>query len=141
MSMDNPLLGVGINNFSINYAARYHPPDETGIPWAPHNIFVQAGSELGVLGCLSLLMAMVWVFRRNHETRWLCLQNDSSDDWIAHFAHALDLSLIGYMVSGFFLTVLYYPHLYIIMTLAISLNQIARKQLMSEENMIKDDKK
>ena len=141
MSMDNPLLGVGINNFSTNYAARYHPPDETGIPWAPHNIFVQAVSELGVLGFLSLLMTMVLVFRRNHETRRLCLQNNSRDDWIAHFAHALDLSLIGYMVSGFFLTVLYYPHLYIIMTLAISLNQIARKQLMSEENMIKDDKK
>ena len=138
---DNPLLGVGINNFSTNYAARYHPPDEVGIAWAPHNIFIQALSELGVLGFLSLLMAMVFVFQRNHETRRFCLQNNLKSDWIARFAHALDLSLIGYMVSGFFLTVLYYPHLYIIMTLAISLNQIARKHVIAEKNLIKDDEK
>jgi putative inorganic carbon (HCO3(-)) transporter len=141
MTIDNPLLGVGINNFNTNYAVRYHATGEEGLRWAPHNIFVQAVSELGVLGLLILLLAMFLVFKRNHETRRLYLQNNLKNDWITNFAHALDLSLIGYIVSGFFLTVLYYPHLYIIMTLAISLNQIARKQVIAEKNLIKDDKK
>jgi putative inorganic carbon (HCO3(-)) transporter len=141
MSADSPLLGVGINNFGTNYAARYHAPDEAGIAWAPHNIFVQALSELGVLGFLCLLTAIILVFRRNHETRELFLQNSLKSNWIARFAHALDLSLIGYVVSGFFLTVLYYPHLYIIMTLAISLNQIARKQVIAQKNLTEDNQK
>ncbi|MGB8658698.1 MAG: O-antigen ligase family protein [Candidatus Zixiibacteriota bacterium] len=141
MSIDNPLLGVGINNFSTNYATRYHAKDEAGILWAPHNIFIQAGSELGVLGLLSLVLAMFLVFKRNHETRRLCRQNSLKKDWISDFACALDLGLIGYIVSGSFLTVLYYPHLYIIMVLAISLNQIAKKQIIAEKNLIKDDKK
>jgi probable O-glycosylation ligase (exosortase A-associated) len=141
MSMHSPLLGVGINNFGTDYASRYHAPDEAGIPWAPHNIFVQALSELGVLGFLSLVAAMVLVFRRNQETRRLYLQNNARSDWITGFARALDLSLIGYIISGFFLTVLYYPHLYIIMTLALSLNQIARKHVIAEKNSLKDDEK
>jgi putative inorganic carbon (HCO3(-)) transporter len=135
MSMHSPLLGVGINNFGTTYATRYHPPDEAGIPWAPHNIFVQALSELGVLGFLSLVAVMVLVFQRNQQTRRLYPQNNTRSDWITGFAHALDLSLVGYIVSGFFLTVLYYPHLYIIMTLAISLNQVAKKNLIAEENL------
>jgi probable O-glycosylation ligase (exosortase A-associated) len=141
MTIENPLLGVGINNFSPNYAARHHTPGEAGIPWAPHNIFVQAGSELGVLGLLTLLLVMFLVFKRNHETRRLYWQNNLKNDWIANFTHALDLSLIGYIVSGFFLTVLYYPHLYIIMTLAISLNQIVRKQVIAEKSLTKDYKR
>lgn len=137
MFADHPLLGVGINNFNTNYARNYHATGEQGIPWAPHNIFVQAGSELGVLGLSSLLLTIFLVFRRNHETRRLYRQNSLKNSWIADFPHALDLSLIGYIVSGSFLTVLYYPHLYIIMTLAISLNQIARKQVMAEKKLIR----
>jgi probable O-glycosylation ligase (exosortase A-associated) len=141
MSADSPLLGVGINNFGTNYASRYHAPDEGGIAWAPHNIFVQAVSELGVLGLFSLLTAMFLVFQRNRLTRRLSSENNLKDAWIPHFANALDLSLMGYIVSGFFLTVLYYPHLYVIMTLSISLNQIARKQVVAEKYLIKDDEK
>jgi probable O-glycosylation ligase (exosortase A-associated) len=141
MSADSPLLGVGINNFGTNYASRYHAPDEEGIAWAPHNIFVQAVSELGVLGLFSLLTVMFLVFQRNRLTRRLSSENNLKDAWIAHFANALDLSLMGYIVSGFFLTVLYYPHLYVIMTLSISLNQIARKQVVAEKYLIKDDEK
>jgi putative inorganic carbon (HCO3(-)) transporter len=128
MTADNPILGVGINNFNTNYAVRYHAAGEEGLRWAPHNIFVQAASELGVLGLLALFVVIYLVFQRNFETRRVCLENNLKNGWIANFAHALDLSLVGYIVGGFFLTVLYYPHLYIIMTLAISLNQIARRQ-------------
>jgi putative inorganic carbon (HCO3(-)) transporter len=136
MFIDNPLLGVGINNFNTNYAVRYYAAGEEGILWAPHNIFVQAGSELGLLGFVSVLVAMFLVFKRNYETRRLLWQNNLQNDWVKNFAYALDLSLIGYIISGSFLTVLYYPHLYIIMALAISLNQIAKKQVGLKKNLM-----
>ena len=132
MVADNPVLGVGINNFSTNYALRYHAAGEEGLRWAPHNIFVQAASELGVLGLLALFVVIYLVFQRDFETRRVCLEKNLENGWIPNFAHALDLSLVGYIVGGFFLTVLYYPHLYIIMTLAISLNQIARRQAAAQ---------
>ena len=93
-----------------------------------------------MLGLLALLVAIFLVFQRNLETRRVCLEHNLKDGWIGNFAHALDLSLIGYIVSGFFLTVLYYPHLYIIMTLAISLNQIARKQVAAQIKPTEDGK-
>jgi putative inorganic carbon (HCO3(-)) transporter len=138
MFIDHPLVGVGSNNFSTNYAMHYYTAGERGIHWAPHNIFIQAGSELGLPGLLCVLLVMSLVFKRNQETRKLYGQSHWRNDWVLDFAYAIDLSLIGYIVSGSFLTVLYYPHLYIIMALSISLNQIAQKQAEAERNLTED---
>jgi putative inorganic carbon (HCO3(-)) transporter len=127
MLVDHPLTGVGIDNFGLNYAGGYSAPGERAIPTAPHSIFVQAGAELGILGIVNLLIILYLIFKRNRETRALYLRHKLKNDWIPNFAHALDLSLIGFVIAGTFLTILYYPHLFIIMTLSVSLNQITKK--------------
>lgn len=117
----HPLTGVGISNFPANYAA------VTGIAIAPHSIFIQAASELGLPGISILLGLIVIVFRRNGASRRLAAEQERSD--LGAFADALDVSLVGYMVSGAFLSILYYPHLFMILAMTIALNQIVKNNV------------
>jgi putative inorganic carbon (HCO3(-)) transporter len=127
MTLKHPLMGVGMNNFPFQYADQYSS-QERKIFWAPHNIFIQASSELGVGGLLCLIFCLFHIFKENRKTRRLSQDTKFAqkrhlweNEGIVNFSCALDLSLVGYIISGLFLTVLYYPHLYILMAMSVSL--------------------
>jgi len=128
MFIDHPILGVGINNFPDQYAQNYLPEGQESAFWAPHNIFVQALSETGILGFLCLLATLFLIYKNNHESRKILEEGNPKNQTLINMLHALDISLVGFIVSGSFLTVLYYPHLYIIMSLSVCLSQIAKKR-------------
>jgi hypothetical protein len=44
-----------------------------------------------------------------------------------HLAIGFDGALIGYMVSGFFVTVLYYPYFWINLAMTVALNTVAKR--------------
>jgi len=123
MFVTHPVTGVGLYNFGHNYEAA-----GGGYAIVPHSIFIQAASELGVPGISILLALLFLMFKRNHETRRLAVGDDFQARYLRGFADALDLSLVGFIVSGAFLTILYYPHIFVILAMTISLNQIARRQ-------------
>jgi putative inorganic carbon (hco3(-)) transporter len=126
MLADHPLTGVGINNFSPNWTSKYRPAGVRGAT-VVHNIFLQAASELGIGGLAVVIGVLVLVFRRNWQTRSICESAPMEEKWLTNFSLALDCSLVGFIVHGCFLTVLYYPHLYIIVALSIALNTIAKR--------------
>jgi O-antigen ligase len=119
MFVKHPLTGVGMHNFAYNYQAG------GGIKIVPHSIFIQAASELGVPGITILFALLYIIFKRNRESRRLAAEQGRTD--LRAFADALDLSLVGFIVSGAFLTILYYPHIFMILAMTISLNQIVKK--------------
>jgi len=129
MIRDHPLTGVGLGNFPTAYGHKYRSPDMVYGATAPHNIYIQATSELGIGGLVVVLGVIVLLLRRNAQTRRMYRDAGLDERWIWHFSHALDVSLIGYAVGGFFLTVLYYPHLFMIIALTISLHHIARDKV------------
>ncbi len=134
MFRDHPLTGVGIDNYASNWVAKYNT---SGIGGATvvHNIFIQALSELGLLGLLVLLAVLFLVFQRNAETRRICREANLEEKWLPNFALALDCSLLGFMVHGFFLTVLYYPHLYILSALTLALNSITKNLARNKSSL------
>lgn len=132
MTLEHPWIGVGINNFPFEYADKYSP-QERRIFWAPHNIFIQASSELGLGGLLCLILCILYTFRENREIRRIQNKDPSKNEWTLNLSHGLDLSLIGYTISGLFLTVLYYPHLYILMAMTASLKNIVSKRQKGED--------
>ncbi len=132
MFEDHPILGVGLGNFTPTYQTVY-APDSTRNPsaWAPHSIYIQALSELGLVGSLPLLMLWLLFLRLNARTRHhlqaLGLGDRRSFEY--RLSLGLDLALVGYMVSGAFLTVLYYPHLWFLLGLNAGLHTAClRKQ-------------
>jgi O-antigen ligase len=122
MFASHPILGVGPGNFPPAYYSEHSGVEVGKIITAPHNIFIQALSELGLMGLLPILALMIFLFRINARTRKLlrATGEDGQRRFEYRMATALDLALIAYVVSGSFLTVLYYPHLWVLLGMSVA---------------------
>jgi O-antigen ligase len=137
MFRDHPLLGIGPGNFPPNWSARYVSPGLDPAPWEPHNIYIQALSELGVAGTIPVLLLFLGCFRLNAQTRRnLVKQGPEKRRSFDHFlALGLDMALVGYLVSGAFLTVLYYPHLWVILGMSVGLHTAVTVKPVGEHGL------
>lgn len=115
----HPVLGIGYKNWS-HYATRAY-----GRPLLPHNIFVEAAAELGYTGLLGFLLLIGATFWVNANTRKIIRRIPGDQRFLNQVAHGLDGALIGYMASGFFITVLFYPYFWINLAMAVALNTAA----------------
>lgn len=114
MSEQYPVLGIGYNNWSTYYGP------------LPHNIFIQALAEMGYTGFLAFLSLIAATFAVNYKTRRLLEEVSDDTGFLRHMAFGLDGALIGFMASGFFVTVLYYPFFWINLAMTVSLHIAAR---------------
>lgn len=119
-----PFFGVGYNNWMVANEKIFNLYNQQ----VPHNIFIQCVSELGYFGLLVFLLMILFTFVNNFQTRKLALQSGDGNRFIYYMARGLDGALIGYLVSGFFVTVLYYPYFWINLAMTVSLNAIAKKK-------------
>lgn len=110
MFMHNPLVGIGVGNFSDfarNYGAiTYH---------TAHNMYLLVLGELGALGILVFMY--IWL-RSLKEAKSL----GKEDDWLRRaLGWGAFVGLIDMMVTGYFLSISYYPYQYIVMaTVAVA---------------------
>jgi O-antigen ligase len=112
MMKDHPLLGVGYFNFPP-YFTRHYPEGllHGGQAELPHNIFIQVGTDTGFTG-LAVFGALIAAGFLT--TRRLRRQAATTGDrFVANLAVGMNLSLLGYVVAGQFVTVTYYPYLWI----------------------------
>lgn len=114
MANEHPLFGIGYNNWMDYYGP------------LSHNILIQAWSELGYTGLLALLALIAATFVVNAQTRRLIRPVPTSTSFLEHMAYGLDGALIGFLVSGFFVTVLYYPFFWINLSMTVALHAAAR---------------
>jgi hypothetical protein len=131
MFKDHPLFGVGLGNFPIVYFEEY--PDfvaqdptarwYTRGTWVPHSIYVQALSETGLAGTIPLLLFCVFCFRTNRRTRrhLETLKLADRQNFEYRLSIGLDLALVGYLITGAFIAVIYYPHLWFLAGLSSGL--------------------
>lgn len=124
-----PYLGVGYNNWLVAQEEIFGLYNQQH----PHNIFIQCFSELGYTGLIVFLLMIAYTFINNHRTRKLALQSagwkkGEKKPFLYYMAHGLDGALVGYLASGFFVTVLYYPYFWINLAMTIALNNIAKNR-------------
>ncbi len=89
---------------------------------------MQAGSELGYTGLLVFGLLIFYTFVINARTRNLARQLPERG-FLVGMAHGLDGALVGYLVSGFFVTVLYYPFFWVNLAMTVALHKAARHEL------------
>lgn len=123
MMRDNPATGIGYFNWMTYYTDHY------GRGQLPHNIFIQAGSELGYPGLVVLVVLLGVTLVVNHRTRRFAAQLGPRGRFMYFMAHGLDGALIGFVASGFWVTVLYYPYLWINLALTVALHRCVRTSL------------
>lgn len=132
----NPGLGVGYENWMYNCWYEYPFRSVEGMfCLEPHNTFIEAGAELGVTGLLVYLLMTLYMFIINGRTRRNA--GKTNNQFIYFTASALDGGVIGYMISSFFLTVLFYPIFWVQVAMTVALHEISKQQ----ENSIGEEVK
>jgi O-antigen ligase len=116
----HPVLGIGFKNWIPYYRQYYNPVGEL-----PHNFLIECVSELGYVGLAVLICLLVVCFLENARTRKLTGPTAASPDrMLWAMAHGLDGAMIGFMISGSFVTVLYYPYLWMNIALILALSGV-----------------
>lgn len=104
MILQNPIFGVGIKVYRVADGASHE-----GGKWSEaHNSFVQAAAEVGIPGFLVFLIMLFSAFRLAKPV--------SPEDWLGR---GIRLSLVGFIVGGFFLSWAFHFVLYFILGIAM----------------------
>lgn len=133
-----PVFGVGIDNFrvaegTISDKAKYLIPGH-GIRWAsPHNSFVQAGAEGGVLGLVlwsTLVLSNVIIplrLRRGMPTRaWR--HGTPHQKFLASATLYLPVATLGFAVTAFFVSFAWLEPIYMLGALVTGLSLIVHRE-------------
>jgi len=118
-----PVLGVGHENW-IFAQERVFGIENSEVS---HNIFIQCAVDLGYTGFSVFLLLIFFTFYNNYKVRKIILQAPQDNKFLFFMSHGLDGALIGYMISGFFVTVLYYPYFWINLAMTVSLSEAAQR--------------
>lgn len=116
---DNPVLGVGYRNWDAWYPTHFRP--EIPGPTMVHNIFLQAGTELGFVGIGAFFWLIHLLFRSGRRVRSIA----ADDPFLSGLSHGLDASTVGMLVSSCFVTVFYYPYVWIQCLIVSCLHSVA----------------
>lgn len=126
MAVDNPITGVGLNNFYANYF--FYSPHWDGLNHAVHSTWFGVLAETGFLGLAVFITVIVSLIKTSRST--LTTLSSSSAPicpYLNATALAVYAGIIGTIVSGTFLTQGFTWPLYILAALCIALSRISQK--------------
>jgi O-antigen ligase len=126
---DHPIVGIGYANWAEYHATYY------GRRALPHNIFIEAGAELGYTGLAVFVALVVSTFLINRRTRQWAKRRPDGGRFAFFMAHGLDGAMVGFLVSGFFVTVLYYPFFWISLAMTVALNTAVKRSMPGEPHV------
>ena len=124
---EHPVLGVGYANWIPYYRQYYNPWGQV-----PHNIFIEAGAEMGYLGLISFVLLIAGTFVVNARTRRMARRLPIWGPFHRSLAFGLDAALIGYIVAGFFVTVLFYPFFWVNIAFTSALYLLVERRYTAE---------
>lgn len=132
----HPTLGVGFYNFAPFFAQHYPEDILLGSAQLPHNIFIQVGTDAGLLG----LAAFIALIARN----FLCcrqitrIASESKEDlrFAAFIARGLGIALWGFLIAGQFVTIAYYPFFWVNLAMSVALLNIVRSRSKIEQRPV-----
>lgn len=128
---NNPLFGVGPGNFRNVYGRQFADNRPAGVnpEWlTAHSVYFQLLAELGSLG-LAIFIAMVLINLRTCN-RIVKLNGAGQlvgrdGELLAAAAAACSASLVGFLVSGTFLSAGYYPHFWYLTAFVVIVESLA----------------
>jgi putative inorganic carbon (HCO3(-)) transporter len=125
MFLSNPLTGIGAGCFlgASTYFGMTH--------WlVAHNSFVNALAELGLFGFVPFVLLFYFAFKSCRRTRLVLEQSGKTNTFQYAIASALPISLVGYIVTGFFLSTTYTSSLYMLLGICAALEYQIRPRAL-----------
>lgn len=138
MLLDHPMMGVGYYNFPPYYEQHYRQDMLYDSAQLPHNIIVQVGADLGFIGLFIYLMLIWRAFKLTRMLRAMELKRlgkeKLTESWIIPVSKGMDIGFLGFLVAGQFVSVVYYPFMWIHIAMCVGLKQAAEK-LQQPDNL------
>jgi O-antigen ligase len=134
MFVHHPIVGVGTDNYGI-WAPVYEDKERAELEgehtWGrvAHSLYFTLISEHGLVGLAIFLAMIIWVFRTGRPLRREGLKAPDDPDAAAagFLASGLMAGMVGALVTGAFITVLYYPVIWILTGLLAALDAVRRE--------------
>ena len=127
MFLDHPVTGVGTNNYGIR-APQYEDPNRTGWnvhTWGrvSHSVYFTVLPEQGAIGTVLFLLVVAWCFKSGRTMTRRARENpdDETALSVSLMSSGLMAATASFLATGFFLSVLYYPILWVLVALMASL--------------------
>ncbi len=131
---DKPILGVGYHNW-LDYCNFMNP---NGLGWGmrpvcrlPHNTYIETAAELGIPGLFVYVWIALFMFRLNACTR--INAKKSQNTLVQYLAHGLDGGLVGYLVSTFFFSELFFPDFWVQFAMIVALHESSKKLISGQQ--------
>jgi probable O-glycosylation ligase (exosortase A-associated) len=132
MFLANPVFGVGQGNFPWEFG-HYEAGDFEGRSFAgraAHSLYYTLMPELGLLGIFLFVGMNYCIYKDLTFVRRLYKKKPKRAEngeirFFFYSACALEASLVAFLASGYFISVLYYPSFWILMGFAVALRKVA----------------
>jgi O-antigen ligase len=141
MFLDNPLFGVGQGNFPWDFRQyELESGHEEGLHTrsiagrAAHSLYFQLLPELGLTGGVIFFLLLINFLRCIRNIRSAGKRGDPHKKLEApykdyfYLSYAMEGSLVGYLVSGLFISIFYYPNFWLLISFAYTINLIVNKK-------------
>lgn len=145
MFLDHPIIGVGQGNFPWNFV-KYEPPEGFGGKLhggrAAHSLYFTLIPELGLIGTILFLNLLYCSLRGmtvivNAEKTRRVSPNQSETEKevreklrkVKHIILGVQGAFTGYLVTGIFLSVFYYPHFWLLVAFSLAIANVGNKYL------------
>lgn len=133
MALDHPFLGVGAGNFAAAFGTDYQPVTDNlaPFPWMnTHSMYFKVLGEMGFPGLVVFTGVMVVSMRSNRRLRLRCAAAGASDE-VRNFPLFLNMCWVGFGVGGAFLTVAYYPHIFVLAGITVATRLAINQELQA----------
>ncbi len=124
-----PVLGVGFNNWVI-YVSTYYPGESlrenVGMQEVAHSTPITLAAEMGTLGLIfyySVVLVTLLLNKRSANY----YASDPCPLW-RYYALSLNFGLIGFLAASVFLSITYYPFLWVQASLSAALYKIMQSE-------------
>lgn len=159
MFLDHPVIGVGAYNFGVWHADYYDQDKNPEKMWGrvAHSLYFTLIPEMGLVGTLFFL-GILWNNFKDYrwisslekrKTLYLAATNLSSEEKskLSHSINSLYYiscacsgAMVAYLVTGFFISVLWYDYFWKLTSFAVATHNIAQqaKKLISSTQIAKN---
>ncbi|MCU7801817.1 MAG: O-antigen ligase family protein [Candidatus Thiodiazotropha sp. (ex Lucinoma borealis)] len=137
-----PVTGVGAGHFPVKLGTEFRPPEfgDENFPWlTAHSSYFLILGELGVPGIvffLGLLIGNYWRNSKAIKSARKYTDSGGEGEQYRKLFLMLNASLVAFIIGGAFLSVTYYPHIYVLAGLFVAA-EFMYKKVLSENPMSK----
>lgn len=123
MMKDYPVTGVGFFNFAPYFEAYYSKDMLYSRAQLPHNIFIQVGTDAGFIALFFFIMLIFYCFSIPIKI----YKSPAVNEVDKHIAVGLGYGVLGFLIAGQFVTVAYYPFIWVHLAFVVSLYSVVQK--------------